>query len=1566
MSSDSESLPPSQRRVSTRILSQRRLASASPSSPAPAATPRTKPVSSARPTPSKAATSSGRKRAVPPALPHDTDESDQDIGDDDASVAQSPPSSSPPTHTTQASDTPEMTLMESLLVPGIALNLVVSEWSDSFSHNEDSALIDLIQFLIESCGLKVSKDKIVLDDDDAVPQIVQSLVDDIESNQQLEDYPLIVKGKGKLAGAKFRRVFGEFWLKWAAKVKAEFTKDETSLEKLKIWVITMTSSIFRPIRHTSVVAALAIQSALCEAAKAVHKEWVVCNKQLETESTKPAGSKRAAAFTERSAELHRKKVQYEMHINDFYTSVFSHRYRDIDANIRAECIHHLGQWILSYPELYLEGQHIRYLGWLLFDKEPHVRSEAIQSLAKLFESNNIEVTSGLLPFVERFKSRLLEMAFRDKDSGVRLNAASTLVQIALGDMLDNDTRDQLLQLLVVDDRKVNSQIAKLAAKTLKDDYIEPKVTSIKGSRSRAKLNRQWIELKCVAVFLAKLLDGVQEGSDSQRLSDSGPSLPREASAGSDPRRCEQLEFTRWLTEIRGEGASMAYHRIKIAVESLYSSMEALQDWHAMANYLSKDLTLSTDDDPENDPYALSDREETALVCMLSASVELLLTDRDTGLWDDRRMELSRDMVKAVPQLVRKYATDFSALGRIRITEVLCLVRSIDLNVYFELRQVSTCEALFDDIQSILMKHASAHVIFECGRALMFLAGDQTLRFGTVHSSSSGTKRTAKSKLAEDGADDASSSAVTGLRETMKTKVEELVEHIVNDQMMTRAKSLHKTLKAHGDLDEADLFGFRNVLVRLDQLMSLVDLESINIVASDDVTTTEADEKYLHSGLFGAVDFCLGVGLLIRNQNEGGVVVQISDDSLGSANEVIEDIIELTLRILAVQTTWDLKKLFSTISPAPNTAGTAAETENTDGPEKAELSAKEVEALAETVHKKTSRLVSTAESLLLGIDQTVFGLKLRRGAVDVLLHFYSVLNSNLVEAYPDMRHVVADDIQPEISRILSAYVDFSSFPEPSGSSTDSGPADVLGLARRLDSEARESARQMLLRTTGSFSNLIKLGVLSPANASILVRYMHVGPLVSSKDGTAVLGGPLVDVLGPVWNSLGESVLSILIGPYLSKAVEMLEQDEAHLRPEFDRLLDALHDAIVDGLDGALDLHYSGRVRSTDPSFQTAKAIGTKVKAAFLHIFMHSKHPSTKSALAATLLRVIKSGSGRVVQRLLDSIRRREEADNSLVSSIQEDQAVPPAIDDVGGAWRVWGVLAAVVQQLLQDPSAPLVVETQDEPPISSVDDIVEHTLDAMASHNIKPVEDEPEWQGFWDFVKALQKGEAINRRRGRKPKTQRDRSPEPADVPKTPTKKSRTSATPRKSLSKVRSPTGSGSARKKRASVASPAATPSRRSGRAVPRRVYAEDSDEESQPEPDPESDEASLNSGDEGPLAGSQKPARRPRPTPARSRASAHTAEAQVSSVESPRRAQRHGQPADTDSGDEPIHIPQSPPATQSGLRLATTPGIHHSSQKRSLRGNTQAVEDSDDDDDVVASTPPLNARSRAKRIKR
>ena len=97
------------------------------------------------------------------------------------------------------------------------------------------------------------------------------------------------------------------------------------------------------------------------------------------------------------AEQNRQICQEQ--VTDFFETVFVHRYRDIDAKIRTECVEALGYWIWNLPTVFLEPGYLRYLGWMLSDTNPATRQEVLRQLGRLFKRD----AQQLGHFIDRFR-----------------------------------------------------------------------------------------------------------------------------------------------------------------------------------------------------------------------------------------------------------------------------------------------------------------------------------------------------------------------------------------------------------------------------------------------------------------------------------------------------------------------------------------------------------------------------------------------------------------------------------------------------------------------------------------------------------------------------------------------------------------------------------------------------------------------------------------------------------------------------------------------------------------------------------------------------------------------------------------------------------------------------------------------------------------------------------------------------------------------------------------------------------------------------------------------------------
>ncbi len=279
---------------------------------------------------------------------------------------------------------------------------------------------------------------------------------------------------------------------------------------LLAWLHPMTSSGYRPIRHTATLVVLAIGTALCGVVQSVQRELAGADKQKEAEARKPAGKareRRVAEIEARIEESMRKKAVVEDYLKDIFDgwvegvsccvsrrglmgpaparSVFVHRYRDSNALIRTDCLRQLGQFMEKYPDKFVATKYLHYVDWALCDsvgarqtlkaarhltlpispspQDKDARTEAVKMLVPIYRKNTH--ISHIRAFTARATVRLMEMAARDIDTAIRVYAVHVLSAMdrigLLADMArdEDDRRDRMGWLVYDREVKVRRAVA---------------------------------------------------------------------------------------------------------------------------------------------------------------------------------------------------------------------------------------------------------------------------------------------------------------------------------------------------------------------------------------------------------------------------------------------------------------------------------------------------------------------------------------------------------------------------------------------------------------------------------------------------------------------------------------------------------------------------------------------------------------------------------------------------------------------------------------------------------------------------------------------------------------------------------------------------------------------------------------------------------------------------------------------------------------------------------------------------------------------------------------------------
>ncbi|KAJ3085099.1 hypothetical protein HK102_000319 [Quaeritorhiza haematococci] len=576
---------------------------------------------------------------------------------------------------------------------GNALESTVSEWVETYQEDRTEAMFELVNLIIESTGSTGKLvDRDVFEDPDLIQEILEELQTQFPENQQ--EYPLIEKHRGK-GPSKFRKNFNEFWTKWMTKIRHNILFEENAwcIETVKTWLVIMSSSLVRAFRHTATTLGLILLTGLCEIAQQVHTDWTTTNRQLEAEqkkgSSRSSKSQRHAQLEQKASDLHSKKMKLETQMNDLF---------DGDPGIRMECIRELGVWITKFPDVYLDPQYLRYLGWMLYDKNPLVRLEALSSLQRLY--TNESMISGLRQFTERFKPRLIELACMEKESSVRHVGVAVITRIASTGLLEDEDRDSLMPLIFSEDPQIRQLIGKYAAEVWLEEYAEPKRDELKarggawsssassisvdsGGPSAREAAEKWIDFKALAAMLvnyATLLDKQQNQSDgrdkasahdsqfsiqsqssssqsqSQSLGQQSEALLQELEDEEDDmseeerrevakRARERRQLVDWFSAQEGIPGSftVGYQKVRAAVWALWDGIEPMQDWKTLCEYLAQDFSTLDEPSqslgaPSNESFTrgctLTDEEELCLVYVLGAVINKVLIDAGVASSDD--------------------------------------------------------------------------------------------------------------------------------------------------------------------------------------------------------------------------------------------------------------------------------------------------------------------------------------------------------------------------------------------------------------------------------------------------------------------------------------------------------------------------------------------------------------------------------------------------------------------------------------------------------------------------------------------------------------------------------------------------------------------------------------------------------------------------------------------------------------------------------------------------------------------------------------------------------------------
>ncbi|XP_067853231.1 cohesin subunit SA-2 isoform X4 [Heptranchias perlo] len=580
-------------------------------------------------------------------------------------------------HHQQNGGVENMMLFEVVKLGKSAMQSVVDDWIESYKHDRDIALLDLINFFIQCSGCKgVVTGEMFRHMQNS--EIIRKMTEEFDEDSG--DYPLTMPGP---QWKKFKSSFCEFISVLVRQCQYSIIYDEYMMDTVISLLTGLSDSQVRAFRHTSTLAAMKLMTALVNVALNLSINMDNTQRQYETERNKIIGKRandRLELLLQKRKELQENQDEIENMMNAIFKGVFVHRYRDAISEIRAVCIEEIGVWMKMYSDAFLNDSYLKYVGWTMHDKQGEVRLKCLTALQGLYY--NRELIPKLELFTSRFKDRIVSMTL-DKEYEVAVQAIKLLTLVLQGsdDVLTSEDCENVYHLVYSAHRPIAVAAGEFLYKKLfshKDPESDEVTVKRKGRQSpNAKL------IKTLVFFFLE---------------------------------SELHEHAAYLVDSMWDCAT-----------------DLLKDWECMASLLLEE--------PLNGEEVLTDRQESALVeimlCTIRQTVEChppvgrgsgrkVLSAKEKKTQLDDRTRITEQFSAVLPQLLVKYAVDAE-----KVTNLLQLPLFFDLEIYTTGRLEKHLDSLLRQLKDIVEKHVDTDVLEACSKTYHALCNDEYTIFNRV-------------------------------------------------------------------------------------------------------------------------------------------------------------------------------------------------------------------------------------------------------------------------------------------------------------------------------------------------------------------------------------------------------------------------------------------------------------------------------------------------------------------------------------------------------------------------------------------------------------------------------------------------------------------------------------------------------------------------------------------------------------------------------------------------------------------------------------------------------------------
>ncbi|NWT56176.1 STAG2 protein, partial [Erythrocercus mccallii] len=568
-----------------------------------------------------------------------------------------------------------VTLFEVVSMGKQAMQSVVVDWVEAYKQDRNVALLDLINFFIQCSGCQgmVTAEMFQsLYKKDVMRKMTETF------DKDNEDYPLIRTGP---YWKKFKANFCEFIAMLVQQCQCSILYDNYLMDTIISLLTGLADSMVRAFRHTSTLAAMKLLTAVVSVHLNLDVNKHNAQRLYEVEKKRISGKRTSY----RLDQLERKRKEYEHKLleiqnmmNAIFKGTFLNRYRDVIPEIRATCIEEIGCWIKTYPDAFLNDSYLKYVGWMLYDKQAEVRLKCLLGLQGIYSRK--ELVSRMDLFTNRFKDRIVSMPL-DKDHEVAVQAMKLLMLMSQNceDVLSAEDCEMLYQFVYTTHRPLAVAAGEFLYKRLlsheRDKEVQPK--------GGGKFGASTDQLKRLIHFFLE---------------------------------------------------SELHKHVAYLVDSLWDwAGKFLKDWECMTTLLLKNA--------EEAGEALSDAQESALIEIILATVreaaeshppvgrgaaKKILSVKEKKIQLEDCTKITEHFIMVLPQLLAKYSTDAQ-----KVANLLQIPQYYNLDVYSTGHLEKHLDALLREIKDIVAKHSDMSVLEASSRTYYVLCREEIAIYSQV-------------------------------------------------------------------------------------------------------------------------------------------------------------------------------------------------------------------------------------------------------------------------------------------------------------------------------------------------------------------------------------------------------------------------------------------------------------------------------------------------------------------------------------------------------------------------------------------------------------------------------------------------------------------------------------------------------------------------------------------------------------------------------------------------------------------------------------------------------------------